>query len=54
MRWYHVFGDNLSIGKYCSIGPGILFIINGANHMTEGFTYPFDNGGKNSHQRLVS
>lgn len=39
---YPVFGDKLLIGKYCSIGPGTLFIMNGANHMTEGSTYPFN------------
>lgn len=35
-------GDKLIIGKFCSIAHGSVFIMNGANHATGGFsTYPF-------------
>jgi virginiamycin A acetyltransferase len=35
-------GDKLIIGKFCQIATGVTFIMNGANHSTEGFsTYPF-------------
>lgn len=35
-------GDRLIIGKYCAIGRGVKFIMNGANHKMNGFsTYPF-------------
>ena len=35
-------GDRLIIGKFCAIGRGVQFIMNGANHMMSGFsTYPF-------------
>ncbi|MQR94437.1 Vat family streptogramin A O-acetyltransferase [Fictibacillus phosphorivorans] len=38
---YEVIGDQLVIGKFCSIGPGVTFIMNGANHRMDGSTYPF-------------
>jgi virginiamycin A acetyltransferase len=35
-------GDRLVIGRFCAIAMGVRFIMNGANHMTSGFsTYPF-------------
>ena len=35
-------GDKLIIGKFCAIGRGVKFIMNGANHPMKGFsTYPF-------------
>ena len=35
-------GDRLIIGKFCAIGRGVKFIMNGANHQLNGFsTYPF-------------
>lgn len=35
-------GDKLIIGKFCAIAKGVKFIMNGANHLTSGFsTYPF-------------
>ncbi|MBW3519546.1 CatB-related O-acetyltransferase [Flavobacterium sp. NKUCC04_CG] len=35
-------GDRLIIGKFCMIASGVVFIMNGANHMTSGLTaYPF-------------
>ncbi|MEB9684718.1 hypothetical protein BK742_17355 [Bacillus thuringiensis serovar pingluonsis] len=39
---YEVIGDQLIIGKFCSIGPGITIIMNGANHRMDGSTYPFN------------
>ena len=35
-------GDKLTIGKFCAIGRGVKFIMNGANHPMDGVsTYPF-------------
>lgn len=35
-------GDKLIIGKFCAIATGVEFIMNGANHQTNGVsTYPF-------------
>ncbi|MDV3002003.1 MAG: Virginiamycin A acetyltransferase [Chroococcopsis gigantea SAG 12.99] len=35
-------GDQLIIGKFCALGRGVKFIMNGANHKLDGFsTYPF-------------
>ena len=40
---YEIFGDKLMVGKFCSIAPGVTFIMNGANHKMDGFsTYPFN------------
>ena len=39
---YEIIGDRLIIGKFCSIGPGVTFIMNGANHRMDGSTYPFN------------
>lgn len=40
---YAFLGDRLIIGKFCSIGKGIEFIMNGANHrMGSVSTYPFN------------
>lgn len=39
---YEAIGDKLLIGKFCSIGPGATFIMNGANHRMDGSTYPFN------------
>ena len=39
---YDFYGDKLIIGKFCSIGPGTKFIMNGANHKIKSFAnYPF-------------
>ncbi len=39
---YNFMNDKLIIGKFCAIAHGIRFLMNGANHKTEGFsTYPF-------------
>ena len=35
-------GDKLIIGKFCMIASDVIFIMNGANHLTESIsTYPF-------------
>lgn len=35
-------GDRLLIGKFCALARGATFVMNGANHLTSGFsTYPF-------------
>lgn len=39
---YEILGDKLIIGKFCSIGPGTIFIMNGANHRMDGSTFPFN------------
>lgn len=39
---YDFIGDKLIIGKFCQIGRGVEFIMNGANHqMNSATTYPF-------------
>lgn len=39
---YDFVGDKLIIGKFCQIGKGVEFIMNGANHqMNSASTYPF-------------
>ncbi|MDD2537485.1 MAG: Vat family streptogramin A O-acetyltransferase [Candidatus Absconditabacteria bacterium] len=39
---YDFIGDKLIIGKFCMIAPGVIFIMNGANHELNGITtYPF-------------
>ena len=39
---YDFIGDKLIIGKFCQIGSGVNFIMNGANHkMSSVSTYPF-------------
>ena len=40
---YPEFGDQLIIGKFCAIGKGVEFVMNGANHrMASVTTYPFN------------
>ena len=40
---YEFIGDKLIIGKFCAIGKGVEFIMNGANHkMNSITTYPFN------------
>ena len=39
---YDFIGDKLIIGKFCQIGSGVEFIMNGANHQMDSVsTYPF-------------
>jgi virginiamycin A acetyltransferase len=36
-------GDRLVIGRFCALGTGVQFVMNGANHAMTGFsTYPFN------------
>ncbi|SJZ98269.1 CatB-related O-acetyltransferase [Consotaella salsifontis] len=40
---YPFLGDRLVIGRFCAIAKGATFIMNGANHVMDGFsTYPFN------------
>ena len=40
---YEFLGDKLIIGKFCAIGRGVEFVMNGANHrMASVTTYPFN------------
>ena len=40
---YEFIGDKLIIGKFCAIGKGVEFVMNGANHRMNGVTtYPFN------------
>ena len=40
---YEFLGDRLIIGKFCAIGKGVEFVMNGANHrMNSVTTYPFN------------
>ncbi|MER0238598.1 CatB-related O-acetyltransferase [Fulvimarina sp. MAC8] len=46
-HFYDFLGDKLIIGKFCAIGSGVSFVMNGANHAMTGFsTYPFNIFGK--------
>jgi virginiamycin A acetyltransferase len=39
---YHYGPEKLRIGKYCALGTGTTFVMNGANHRMDGpSTYPF-------------
>ena len=39
---YPFIGDKLIVGKFCALGRGVKFIMNGANHKTTGIsTFPF-------------
>jgi virginiamycin A acetyltransferase len=55
---YHFGEEFLIIGKFCALGTGVQFIMNGANHSLSGFsTYPFyifGNGWENSEPAEVS
>ena len=40
---YEFIGDKLIIGKFCAIGKGVEFVMNGANHRMDSVTtYPFN------------
>lgn len=55
---YEFLGDRLRIGRFCAIGQGIEFIMNGANHrMHSATTYPFNlfsHGWSAARPRLTS
>ncbi len=41
-HWEFV-GDRLVIGRFCAIAEGVRFLMDGGNHLTDGFsTYPFE------------
>ena len=44
VRYHFEFlGDRLVIGRFCALGTGVQFVMNGANHAMTGFsTYPFN------------
>ncbi len=43
---YHYGPERLVIGKYCAVGTGTRFIMNGANHRMDGpSTFPFPTMG---------
>ena len=43
LHHYEHMGDRLVSGRFCAIAEGAVFVMNGANHATEGFsTYPFN------------
>ncbi|GMG80934.1 CatB-related O-acetyltransferase [Paralimibaculum aggregatum] len=36
-------GDRLAIGRFCALAEGVRFLMDGGNHLTDGFsTYPFE------------
>ncbi len=39
---YPHMGDRLEIGRFCAIAEGATFVMNGANHLQGGTTYPFE------------
>jgi len=54
---YDFVGDKLDIGKFCALGTGTTFIMNGANHRLDGpSTFPFPIFGENwsDHMDLIS
>ena len=55
---YPFLGDRLIIGKFCAIGKGVEFVMNGANHrMASVTTYPFNifgHGWKNARPRWTN
>lgn len=54
---YDFVGDKLNIGKFCALGTGTKFIMNGANHRMDGpSTFPFPIFGESwaEHMGLLS
>jgi virginiamycin A acetyltransferase len=51
---YEAIGDRLIIGKFCSIGPGTTFLMNGSNHRMDGSTFPFHLFGNGWEQHVPS
>lgn len=54
---YHYGPERLVIGKYCALGTGIRFIMNGANHRMDGpstFPFPIMGGGWAEHLDLLA
>ncbi|MFH8289291.1 CatB-related O-acetyltransferase [Streptomyces sp. NPDC018059] len=54
---YHYGPERLVIGKYCALGEGVRFIMNGANHRMDGpstFPFPIMGGSWSDHFDLIS
>ncbi|MFG2911106.1 CatB-related O-acetyltransferase [Kitasatospora sp. NPDC048286] len=54
---YHYGPEKLIIGKFCALGTGVRFIMNGANHRMDGpstFPFPIMGGGWAKHFDLIT
>lgn len=54
---YHYGPERLVIGKFCALGTGVRFIMNGANHRMDGpstFPFPIMGGGWAEHFDLIT
>lgn len=54
---YHYGPEKLIIGKFCALGTGVRFIMNGANHRMDGpstFPFPIMGGGWAEHFDLIT
>src|SRR5678815_629155 len=54
---YHYGPEKLIIGKYCALGTGVRFIMNGANHRMDGpstFPFPIMGGAWAEHADLLT
>ncbi|MGW7447511.1 CatB-related O-acetyltransferase [Kitasatospora sp. NPDC054795] len=54
---YHYGPEKLVIGKFCALGTGVRFIMNGANHRMDGpstFPFPIMGGGWAEHFDLIT
>lgn len=54
---YHYGPEKLRIGKYCALGEGTTFIMNGANHRMDGpstFPFPIMGGAWSEHFGLIT
>lgn len=54
---YHHGPERLVIGKFCALGEGVRFIMNGANHRMDGpstFPFPIMGGSWSEHFDLVT
>lgn len=54
---YHYGPEKLVIGKFCALGTGVRFIMNGANHRVDGpstFPFPIMGGSWSEHFDLIT
>ncbi|RAJ47978.1 MULTISPECIES: CatB-related O-acetyltransferase [unclassified Streptomyces] len=54
---YHYGPEKLVIGKFCALGEGVRFIMNGANHRMDGpstFPFPIMGGSWSEHADLIT
>lgn len=54
---YHYGPEKLVIGKFCALGEGVRFLMNGANHRMDGpstFPFPIMGGSWTDHQDLIT